>query len=205
MVDFVNAELGGIEGRPVEIVSCNVGKVAFTINGADEAACATRLGGDPQVTVVLAMAQYEVFESTLAAQKPLLLSWPGAGTDGVSYHPGSLENVTGLGLLGLSLMPSDGLRQIAYLGEANEAVLLQGRLGDIEVLDVEAGSQSADKNTVEEMVAAIEQAGAEDAPVVAGYAPGRLRCDRSGILEPREVADLHRAELVHPRGLVHRR
>lgn len=166
MGDFVNQELGGIGGRPVEFVACNVGQVAFGIVGADEEACAAQLGEDPNVIAVLTLWHYGAFEETLGSAKPLLVGWPATGTSGVSYHAGPLELIGGLGALGSSLLPSGAPQQIALVAQVNEALLLEGRLGAVDVLDVASGPGD---DTVEELVAAIQAAGAEDAPVVAGY------------------------------------
>ena len=192
MADFVNAELGGAAGRPIEIVPCDVGSGAFGNFGigADERSCATTFRDDPGLVAVLAMTYYKAFEETLGDAKPLLVTFPRQGTAGTSYHAGNLEILDGLALLGTSLLPPEGPQQIAVLGEAGEAGIFAGRYQPVRFLDVVAAPKTVTVTETETIVAAIQAAAAEDAPVVAAYAPSSC-----GLIEE-AYAELGKAPII---------
>jgi branched-chain amino acid transport system substrate-binding protein len=107
-VAFANAELGGIGGRPIEIVECAVAP------GDDGAVCGTQMANDPGVDVVVTGAlpdAHQALFDALEGSKPVLI---GNGltledfttTAGVSYSAGSPSVVPALGFTATDLLPS---------------------------------------------------------------------------------------------------
>ncbi len=83
-VDFVNAELGGIKGRPIELDAC-------TWTQPDEAtACGTQLSQDPSVPLVISTLDSPEFLDAFGTDKPrfggTVVNQPGR----ISYELGSL-------------------------------------------------------------------------------------------------------------------
>ena len=97
-VEYVNAELGGIQGRPIEIVECQVNTVE------DGAACGAQFANDDSITLVLTgviLYGNADFYEALNGKKPILIG-NGLTTDdfltaaGVSFTAGSTGVIQGL-------------------------------------------------------------------------------------------------------------
>src|SRR3546814_19247287 len=73
--ELVNAELGGIQGRPVEIVHCNVG-----VDQASNQECAQKYANDDDINLVIngyVFGSGFIFPSLDAAGLPVLLQKTG--------------------------------------------------------------------------------------------------------------------------------
>ena len=173
MAEFVNAELGGIDGRPIEIVQCD--------GEQDPAGCAEQLAGNPDVVAVLEnlLDTKDEFQLALAGRKPILSIDPFLGTESVSFFTGALQTLTATGLVAGSLL-DDGAGRIAIIGGIGVDVVIGPALDlvapDADVVRV-AIPEPGDDTTfdVDALLLAIEAAGAADVDVVVGYAP--VACD----------------------------
>src|SRR5690606_818479 len=78
-VELINAELGGIHGRPVEIRHCNVG-----VDQATNQACAQQFANDKDVNLVIhgyVFGSSFIFPILEAAELPVLLQTPLTAAD----------------------------------------------------------------------------------------------------------------------------
>jgi branched-chain amino acid transport system substrate-binding protein len=98
--DFLNAELGGIGGRPVEVVPC-----AITV-AEDGTRCGTELANDPEIAVILTgtvlFGNQELY-AAIEGNKPLILGNGVTADDftttaGVSFFSGGPGVNTGLAI-----------------------------------------------------------------------------------------------------------
>jgi branched-chain amino acid transport system substrate-binding protein len=82
-VAYINAELGGIGGRPLELVPC------FVESESDAAGCASRLGDDPTIPIVMTGALQvggsQLYDG-LADRKPVLISSGLTSVDFLTTH-----------------------------------------------------------------------------------------------------------------------
>ncbi|MEM7140990.1 MAG: ABC transporter substrate-binding protein [Actinomycetota bacterium] len=106
--DFVNAELGGVDGRPLELVFCNMAVPE------DGSACAAEFANDPDLTAVLAAGALEGsadFWAGLAEKKPMLQGAPLGVADfttdaAPTYNSGALGAGASLSIFALEFEPS---------------------------------------------------------------------------------------------------
>jgi branched-chain amino acid transport system substrate-binding protein len=97
-VAYINAELGGVGGRPIDLVKCPVS------NPQDAAACGSRLANDPSISLVITGAvntgNKELYDA-LAGKKAVLIANGLANEDfttkvGVSFTAGSPGVLSGI-------------------------------------------------------------------------------------------------------------
>lgn len=107
-VAFANAELGGVGGRPIEIVACS------TPPGDDGSACATQMANDADIDLVLTGtfqdAHQALFDTLQAGGKAVLIgngltTEDFTNTAGVSFTAGSPGVVPALGYTIANLLP----------------------------------------------------------------------------------------------------
>jgi branched-chain amino acid transport system substrate-binding protein len=173
MADFINAELGGIDGRPIEIVSCD--------GESDAAGCAEQLGGDPDVVAVMESLadSKDEFHQALADRKPVLTVDPFLGTQSVAFIAGALQIASATGLAAATVLPG-GIGRIAVVGRLGTDVVVATAVHAVapeaEVVSVRT-PESADEPSfdADALAAAAEAAGASDVDVVIGFAP--VVCD----------------------------
>jgi branched-chain amino acid transport system substrate-binding protein len=120
-VAFVNAELGGAAGRPLEIVAC---KVAVAEDGAK---CGTELANDPDIAAVvtgtLLFGNVELY-GALNGKKPVIVGNGVTNDDfitsaGVAFTTGSPGVIPGLGQLIVQEFPD--AKNVAVLAANNPA------------------------------------------------------------------------------------
>jgi branched-chain amino acid transport system substrate-binding protein len=167
-VDYVNAELGGAGGRPIEIVECPIVAVA------DGAACGAQFANDDSIALVitgtLVVGNKELYDA-LNGNKPLIIG-NGVTVDdfvtpaGQSYTAGAVGVVAGMTEFILEEFQPETVAIIANdnaAGQAGANVLVKP------VLDA-SGVQSslvfvADTATAPDVTSAMEAAGAGTADV----------------------------------------
>ena len=164
MADFISSELGGIDGRPIEIVTCD--------GGSDPVGCAEQLGSDPDVTAVLENLQFPEkgeFEEALADRKPMLSVDPSRGTGTVSFFTGPLQITSAAGLAAASLLP-DGIGKIGVIGANGSEIILENAsryvAPDAEIVLITTPSLFEDTLDAAQLATAIAQADAQDVDVV---------------------------------------
>ncbi|HWL46047.1 MAG TPA: hypothetical protein VNQ73_24115 [Ilumatobacter sp.] len=105
---FANAELGGIDGRPIEIVACS------TPPGDDGSSCATQMANNPDIDLVITGtfqdAHQALFDTLQASGKAVLIgngltTEDFTNTAGVSFTAGSPGVVPSLGYTIANLLP----------------------------------------------------------------------------------------------------
>ena len=124
-VEYVNTELGGVQGHPVELVSCQVQAEE------DGQRCATEMVNDEDVPFVMTgtmvVGNGSIY-STLGGQKPVIIGFPGVAEDFIAqdayaFTPGAVGVVTGMStFVGEHL---DGIESVAVVHSDNAA----GRAG----------------------------------------------------------------------------
>ncbi|MGB8861856.1 MAG: hypothetical protein WCC60_21550, partial [Ilumatobacteraceae bacterium] len=120
-VAFINAELGGVGGRPLEVVACTI-----TV-AEDGTKCGTELANDPEIAVVitgtLLFGNKELYDS-LNGNKPVILGNGVTADDftttaGVSYFSGGPGVNTGLGIFIRDFLPDT--RSVAVIANNDPA------------------------------------------------------------------------------------
>lgn len=106
-VAFANAELGGVGGRPIEIVPC------ATPPGDDGSRCATEMANDPELDLVITgtfQDAHQALFDALAGKKAVLIG-NGLTTEdftnsaGVTFVAGSPAVIPALGYTAVNLLP----------------------------------------------------------------------------------------------------
>lgn len=174
MAEFINAELGGIGGRPIEIVRCD----AVT----DPAGCADQLANDPDVVAVIEnlLETKEAFALGLGDRKPMLSVDPFIGTPAVGFFVGALQVLTATGLAAAAML-EDGIGRVAIVGGVGTDVVTATALdlaapdADVVRVVVPEDADQREAFDVDALLASIEAAGAGDVDVVIGFAP--VACD----------------------------
>ena len=168
-VEYVNAELGGIQGRPIEIVECQVN------TPEDGAACGAQFANDDSITMVLTgviIYGNKEFYEALNGKKPILIG-NGLTVDdfvtpaGVSFTAGSTGVIAGLAKFTIeTLQPATAavINVDNAGGNAAANVLLKP------AFDAAGIATSivpiAETATAPEVASAMEAAGAADADVL---------------------------------------
>jgi branched-chain amino acid transport system substrate-binding protein len=168
-VEYVNAELGGIQGRPIEIVECQVN------TPEDGAACGAQFANDDSITMVLTgviIYGNKEFYEALNGKKPILIG-NGLTVDdfvtpaGVSFTAGSTGVIAGLAKYTIeTLQPATAavINVDNAGGNAAANVLLKP------AFDAAGIATSivpiAETATAPEVASAMEAAGAADADVL---------------------------------------
>ncbi len=167
-VEFVNAELGGAGGRPIEVVECPIVAVA------DGAACGAQFANDDSIDLVMSgtiIVGNKEFYDAINGNKPLIIG-NGLTVDdfvtpaGQSYTAGSVGVVAGMTKFILEEFQPETVAIIANdnaAGQAAANVLVKPTLDD-------AGVQSSlvfvpDTATAPDVASAMEAAGAATADV----------------------------------------
>jgi len=168
-VEYVNAELGGADGRPLELVSCNVA------TAEDGASCGADFANDDSISIVLTgtiLFGNGDFYAALDGNKPLLIG-NGLTVDdfvtpaGQSFTAGSVGVVAGLAkFIVEDLQPA----KVAVIfadnaaGQAAANVLFKPTIdaAGIEIAMVPV----ADTATAPDVASAIQAAGADSADIL---------------------------------------
>lgn len=167
-VEYVNAELGGVGGHPVELVTCLVQAEE------DGQRCATEMLNDDTVDFVMTgtmvVGNGSIY-STLAGQKPVIIGFPGVAEDFIAqdayaFTPGAVGVVTGMStFVGEHL---DGIDSVAVVhsdnaaGRAGAETILVPGLAEQGITDVNL-VPVADTATGPDLVSAIQAAGGGEA------------------------------------------
>ena len=167
-VDYANAELGGVDGHPIELASCVVQAEE------DGQRCATQMLNDDEVSFVMTgtmvVGNGSIY-STLAGEKPVIIGFPGVAEDFIAqdayaFTPGAVGVVTGMStFVGEHL---DGVESVAVVHSDNaagragaESILMPG-LAEQGITDVTL-VPVADTATGPDLVSAIQAAGGDTA------------------------------------------
>ncbi|MEM9517144.1 MAG: hypothetical protein AAGA42_20015 [Actinomycetota bacterium] len=166
-VDFVNAQLGGVGGRPVELALCNIAAPE------DGGACAAEFANDPDVVAVLAAGALDGtadLYAGLAGQKPVLQSAPLGIADfttdaAPSYNAGALGAASALGLFALDFAPQTVALVITddaagRAGQSITAPIIEGSGAELRTVFV------APTATAPEIQSALQASGANDVDVI---------------------------------------
>jgi branched-chain amino acid transport system substrate-binding protein len=171
-VEYVNAELGGIRGRPVELVECEIN------TPEDGARCGAQFANDDSIVMVLTGAIVfgnGEFYTALSGKKPVLIGTGGTIEDftttaGVSYTAGATGVVLGLAQFVIEELQPETVAVVATdnpAGRAGAEVLLEPTYAaagiDVSIVYV------SDTATAPEIASAMQAAGADTADV---FAPG---------------------------------
>jgi branched-chain amino acid transport system substrate-binding protein len=176
-VGFLNAELGGVSGRPIELVRCSPARFASDKSMRE---CATQMRDDPTVTaVIVGLIDSQVFYDTLGTSKPTLVTTPpfvasdcvcawshsdtvvGIDTSGAvnfSFEP-SFNSLIRFAAKGLTPKPA---KVAVVIGKINEFPTIPPQIAavvpgaSLVFVDVSGGS-------VKELTEAIQAANATDA------------------------------------------
>jgi branched-chain amino acid transport system substrate-binding protein len=168
-VAFVNGELGGAAGRPIEIVPC---KVAVAEDGAK---CGTELANDPDIAAVITgtilFGNVELY-GALNGKKPVIVGNGVTSDDfttsaGVAFTTGSPGVIPGLGQLIVQEFPD--AENVAILASNNPAGQAAADLLFKPVMDKNGISTTYvgidDTATAAQVQAAMEAVGADSADV----------------------------------------
>lgn len=165
--ELVNAELGGIHGRPVEIRHCNVG-----VDQASNQECAQRFANDDDINVVIngyVFGSGFVFPILDAAGLPTLLQTPllsadFKATNAYGYQGGNAGGTAGTAAYAAKFLDAE---DIVILGADNDA--LRSAVATIEALPSIEGvdvSTTYIPDTASDVTADIQASGAADADAV---------------------------------------
>ncbi|HEY9557046.1 MAG TPA: ABC transporter substrate-binding protein [Acidimicrobiales bacterium] len=165
--ELVNAELGGIQGRPVEIVHCNVG-----VDQASNQECAQKFANDDDINLVIngyVFGSGFIFPILDAAGLPVLLQTPLTSpdfqaTNGYAYAGGNAGGTVGTAAFAASILDAES---IVILGADNDATrsaveAIEG-IPAVEGVDV---STTYISETSADVTADIQASGAADADAV---------------------------------------
>jgi branched-chain amino acid transport system substrate-binding protein len=171
-VEYVNAELGGVQGRPIELVECQIS------TPEDGARCGAQFANDDSIVMVLTGAIVfgnGEFYGALNGTRPVLIGTGGTIEDftttaGVSYTAGATGVVLGLAQFVIEELEPETVAVVATdnpAGRAGAEVLLEPTYAaagiDVSIVYV---SETA---TAPEIASAMQAAGADTADV---FAPG---------------------------------
>jgi branched-chain amino acid transport system substrate-binding protein len=165
--ELINAELGGIQGRPVEIVHCNVG-----VDQASNQKCAQQFANDDDISVVIngyVFASGFIFPILDAAELPVLLQTPLTSPDFMATNAYGYAGGNAGGTVGTAAFAAKFLdaKKITVLGADNDALrsavkAIEG-LPSIEGVEV---STTYIPDTAADVTADIQASGAADADAV---------------------------------------
>ncbi|MGV3760232.1 MAG: ABC transporter substrate-binding protein [Actinomycetota bacterium] len=166
-VELINAELGGIQGRPVEVRHCNVG-----VDQATNQQCAQEFANDDDVNVALTgyvFGSSFVFPITEAAGLPVLLQTPLTGSDfnaklAWGFQGGNAGGTAGTAAFAAKFLDAE---EIVILGADNDA--LRAAVQAIEALPSIEGvnvSTTYIPDTASDVTADVQASGAADADAV---------------------------------------
>lgn len=165
--DLVNAELGGIHGRPVEIVHCSV-----TTDQATNQSCAQQFANDPTIGMVIngyVFGSAFVFPILDSANVPVLLQTPLTQHDyeapnGFAYQGGNAGGTSGTASYAGKFLDAES---IVILGADNDA--LRAAVDVIEGLPAMEGvdiSTTYIPDTAADVTADVQASGAASADAV---------------------------------------
>jgi branched-chain amino acid transport system substrate-binding protein len=167
-VAYINAELGGVQGRPIEIVECQVN------TPEDGAACGAQFANDDSITLVLTgvllQGNAEFYEA-INGNKPLLIGNGLAVEDfvtaaGVSYTAGATGTVAGLAKFTIETLQPASVAVVNVDnagGNAAANVLIKPAMDAAGIsTSIVAVSETA---TAPDIASAMEAAGAGEADV----------------------------------------
>jgi branched-chain amino acid transport system substrate-binding protein len=170
-VKYVNGELGGIQGHPIQIEKCSI------IANEDGQKCGTKLANDDKVKLVITGATTvgnEALYNTLAAKKPVLISNPVTTPDYVTrgayaYTPGGPGVVQGMAVFMAKYLKNVKKVSVVY-GDSQAEVfgaegLLVPNLKSYGITDVKL-QKISDTPTAPDVQNALTAASASDADVV---------------------------------------
>ena len=155
---FVNAELGGVAGRPVELDVCYLG------SGEGGAGCGARFAADDSIVGVIIPVDSQDFLDALAGTRPGIASMLTAQVGQISYVPSFDDNFIAAAKVVQSEVPPGGM--IVALGGLAAALPLLDQY-DVTELAGPAG-------TADEIVVQLETAGVTDPDAVTVW--GDLAC-----------------------------
>lgn len=121
-VELINAKLGGIGGRPVQVKACSA-----NLDPTSVQQCAQEMANDPKVTVVatgfIVVGSDKMYEVLGAANKPILVGNPlnvadFTATNAVSYYPGNPGITAGLPVFAVDFL---GAKKLAVVVSDNDA------------------------------------------------------------------------------------
>lgn len=167
-VEFVNAELSGADGRPIELVECQIN------TAEDGGACGAQMANDDSIVAVLTgttnVGNKELYDA-LNGNKPVLIG-NGLTTDdftteaGVSYTAGSTGVIAGMAIFTIEEFAPENVA-VVYVdnagGQAAAQVLLKPALDAAGITStLVAVPETA---TAPDVAAAMQAAGADTADV----------------------------------------
>lgn len=166
-VELVNAELGGIQGRPVEVRHCNVGS-----DQATNQACAQEFANDDDVALVIngyVFGSSFVYPILEAADVPVLIQTPLTdadfqATNGWAFQGGNAGGTAGTAAYAASFLDAEN---VVILGADNDA--LRSAVDTIEGLPAMEGvevSTTYIADTAADVTADVQASGAADADAV---------------------------------------
>jgi branched-chain amino acid transport system substrate-binding protein len=166
-VELVNAELGGIHGRPVVVEHCNVG-----VDQASNQECAQRFANDDDVSVVVhgyVFGSGFVFPILESADVPVLLQTPLTGPDFEATNAYGFQGGNAGGTVGTAAFAAKYLdaKDVVILGADNDA--LRSAVEQIEALPSMEGvevSTTYIADTAADVTADVQASGAADADAV---------------------------------------
>lgn len=168
-VDYINAELGGIGGRPIEIVQCDV---AVEEDGQK---CGTQFANDATINLVmtgtLTLGNASLYES-LNGKKPILIGNGVTTTDfltkaGVAFTTGSIGVIQAMAKFAVENLAAKKITVVHNNNAAGKAaydLLLKPAFNAAGVESVGVGVD--DFATATDVQTAVQAAGAETADVV---------------------------------------
>ena len=166
-VELINAELGGIHGRPVEIRHCNVG-----VDQATNQACAQQFANDKDVNLVIhgyVFGSSFIFPILEAAELPVLLQTPLTAADfnatlAWGFQGGNAGGTAGTAGFAAKILDA---QDIVVLGADNDAT--RAAVQTIEALPAMQGrnlSTTYISDSATDVTADIQASGAADADAV---------------------------------------
>lgn len=165
--ELVNAELGGIHGRPVQVEHCNVG-----VDQASNQECAQQFANDDDVSVVLhgyVFGSGFVFPILDSAEMPVLLQTPLTSADFEATNAYGYQGGNAGGTAGTAAFAANSLdaQDVVVLGADNDA--LRAAVDQIENLPAMEGvnlSTTYIPDTAADVTADVQASGAADADAV---------------------------------------
>jgi branched-chain amino acid transport system substrate-binding protein len=170
-IAFINAELGGAGGRPLELVPCKI------IAAEDGAKCGTELANDPEIALVVTgtilVGNAELY-AALNGKKPVIVGNGVAADDfstpvGQSFTAGSPGVIVGMGGFVASGLPEKPA-SVAILAQNNAAGQAAADLLFKPVMDKNGIGYTYvgidDTATAAQVQAALEAVGADEADVL---------------------------------------
>jgi branched-chain amino acid transport system substrate-binding protein len=166
-VALANAELGGIQGRPIEVEHCNVG-----VDQASNQACAQQFANDDDVSLVITGYVFGsgfVYPILEAADVPVLIQTPLTqpdfeATNGWAFQGGNAGGTAGTAAYAAEFLDATN---IVILGADNDA--LRAAVDTIEGLPAMEGvevSTTFIPDTAADVTADVQASGAADADAV---------------------------------------